>query len=358
MEKKVDYLIVGQGLAGSVFAYTALLKNKKIAVIDSNKIKASSKVAAGIINSVVIKRLTKSWRADEFNQYIRAFYPLMEKHLHSKFFHHTNTLKIISSEEEEYFWKNRREAGNMEEYLSDLIDTNYLSDSFTHAKTGKILQTYLLEFNRILKDFKKNLLEKHYFLEEQFDYSKLILKDKSVRYQGIEAKCIVFCEGVHASKNPFFNWLPFNLNKGEIVTIKSYNLNINSVINKKIFILPMGNNIYKIGSSYEWKNLDQNPTEEKRNEIMQNFEQVCSVEYEIIDQEAGIRPATRDRRPFLGQHPEYHQLYIFNGMGAKAGLMAPLLAKELIDLIEENKKLDKECSIQRYNKLYQIDSFK
>lgn len=358
MIKKVDYLIVGQGLAGSVFAYTALLKNKKITVITSNQLPASSKVAAGIINSVVIKRLTKSWRADKFNSYLIDFYPKMEKYLKNNFFHKTNTLKIIGSDEEESFWKSRREAGQMEDYISGNISTRSLPNSFKFYKTGDIYQTYLLEFNKLLKDLKKRLIEDQRFLEEEFDYSKINLNGTTVKYKNIEAKCIIFCEGIHAIRNPFFNWLPFNLNKGESVTIKSTNLKTSSVINKKIFILPLGNNTYKVGSSYEWKKLNNQPTEEKRNEILRNFENLCSAEYKIVGQEAGIRPATRDRRPFIGIHPEHKNLFIFNGMGAKAALMAPLLAKELFEFIEEKKKLNEEGSIERYNKLYQIDPLK
>src|SRR5690554_3992375 len=100
MKNKLDYLIVGQVLAGSILAFTAILNNKNIGVIASKNYVPSSAVAGGIINSVVIKRLTKSWRADEFNNYLKQFYPKWENDLKSKFFLKTKTFKLISSKEE------------------------------------------------------------------------------------------------------------------------------------------------------------------------------------------------------------------------------------------------------------------
>lgn len=358
MKNKLDYLIVGQGLAGSILAFTAILNNKNIGVIASKNYVPSSAVAGGIINSVVIKRLTKSWRADEFNNYLKQFYPKWENDLKSKFFLKTKTFKLISSKEEEGFWISRRIENKMQEYLSEEFHSNKIPSSFKCMKTAEIYQTYFLDFNILLNKFKKRLINDNLLFNEDFDHSKIKFNEDSVSYKNLKAKCIIFCEGVHSVKNPYFNWLPFSLNKGEILTIKSSEIKLEQVINKKIFILPIGNDLYKIGSSYEWDNLDNQPTEEKKKEILENFEQMCPVKYEVVEHVAGIRPASRDRRPFLGQHPENKNLYIFNGMGAKAALMAPLLAKELLEFIEENKTLNKESSIERYEKLYKIDSLK
>ena len=52
----------------------------------------------------------------------------------------------------------------------------------------------------------------------------------------------------------------------------------------------------------------------------------------------------------MGKHPNFDSLYIFNGLGTKGYLMAPLLAQEMTDYMLDEKLLDKEIDIQRYQK--------
>jgi glycine/D-amino acid oxidase-like deaminating enzyme len=65
LKKLVDYIIVGQGIAGTILAHELLKKNKNIIFLNNENLSSSSKVAAGIWNPVVFKRLTKSWLADD-----------------------------------------------------------------------------------------------------------------------------------------------------------------------------------------------------------------------------------------------------------------------------------------------------
>ena len=86
MNKKTDYIIVGQGLAGSILALTLLKKGKSVVVIDNATQNTASKIAAGLYNPVVFKRLVKSWLADDLLPYMDEFYPEMEKLLGAEFY--------------------------------------------------------------------------------------------------------------------------------------------------------------------------------------------------------------------------------------------------------------------------------
>jgi glycine oxidase len=77
---------------------------------------------------------------------------------------------------------------------------------------------------------------------------------------------------------------------------------------------------------------------------------MITCEFEIVDQVAGIRPATKDRKPILGRHPEYFQLYCCNGFGSRGVLIAPCIAKELAAHIEEGTPLDPETNLLRFMK--------
>ena len=72
--KKFDFIVVGQGLAGSAVALQLLKRNRKILVIDRLNPNSSSRVAAGLFNPVTGRNLVKTWMADELFSSLHAFY--------------------------------------------------------------------------------------------------------------------------------------------------------------------------------------------------------------------------------------------------------------------------------------------
>lgn len=72
--------------------------------------------------------------------------------------------------------------------------------------------------------------------------------------------------------------------------------------------------------------------------------------FEVVYQSAGIRPTVKDRRPLVGQHSQYKNLYILNGLGTRGVIVAPAISKQLYDLIEQNEPLESEINIARFNK--------
>jgi glycine/D-amino acid oxidase-like deaminating enzyme len=74
--------------------------------------------------------------------------------------------------------------------------------------------------------------------------------------------------------------------------------------------------------------------------------------YQIIGQEWGMRPTTADRRPVLGQHPEFNQLLVFNGLGTKGVSLAPYFSHTLVQWMEKGIPLHKAVDVTRYKLLY------
>jgi glycine/D-amino acid oxidase-like deaminating enzyme len=79
---------------------------------------------------------------------------------------------------------------------------------------------------------------------------------------------------------------------------------------------------------------------------------MLDCDFEIIDQLAGVRPTVRDRKPILGAHPEYKNIFILNGFGSRGVMAAPSLSKKLINLIFEKKEVDKEINLDRFLKFF------
>lgn len=348
----VNYIIVGQGLAGTVLAHTLLKHNKTIVVIDAPHLSKASKVAAGLYNPVVFKRLVKSWMADELLHCMDVFYPEMEQLLNTKFYFKREIVKPFSEEHEKTLWlkKSKEDIGK---YLSPIIEQHFLSEIIYNPigtaeviKAGNINPALFIEASRNYFEAEKIVIE------EIVDYNSLLVENNNVRYKNIRADKIIFCEGCKATDNPYFGRLPFKLTKGETLTIRIPQLdeqNIESkVINKGVFILSLGNGTYKVGATYEWDDLTELPTEKGKSFLVAQLDKVLKVNYEILNHEAGIRPTVKDRRPLIGLHPQYSALAVFNGLGTKGVMLGPYFAKQLVEFLENNIPLNKEVDIARF----------
>lgn len=161
---------------------------------------------------------------------------------------------------------------------------------------------------------------------------------------------LFFAEGFGFQYNPFFKNIPIQGNKGEYLIIKSEALQLNAILKSKYFLIPLGNDVYKFGATYNRNDVSNSATEQAREELSMHLNKLINCEYEIINQVAGIRPTVRDKKPIYGTHPKFQNIHLLNGMGSRGLLMAPLLAKELIRHIENESSLRKEVNVRRFMK--------
>ncbi|MBR9998761.1 MAG: FAD-dependent oxidoreductase, partial [Cyclobacteriaceae bacterium] len=163
----------------------------------------------------------------------------------------------------------------------------------------------------------------------------------------IAAGKIIFCEGYTAAGNPYFNRIPFRPVKGEILYIRPED-SVEFIFNRQIFIIPWDEGFYKVGATYDWNYKDTRPTIQAKNYLEDKLNRFLNVNYRITGQVAGIRPATLDRRPVIGLHPEHSSVGIFNGLGSKGVSLAPYFARMFVEYLLNNRELDKEVDIKRF----------
>ncbi len=211
----------------------------------------------------------------------------------------------------------------------------------------------------MVSDYRDYLENQGRLIRKSFHYEDLELRDvendervsESLIYRKHQAERVVFCEGNGVSENPFFNWLPLEGTKGELITIHAPGLKLNEVIKSAVFVMPLGDDLYKIGATFNWSDKTNLPTEAGREELLEKLKSVISCDFEVTDHEAGVRPTTPDRRPLLGKHPHYPQLAIFNGLGTRGVMSSPLLAEQLVEHLENGVELDQEVDISRFRNL-------
>ncbi|WP_445715262.1 NAD(P)/FAD-dependent oxidoreductase [Flavobacterium sp.] len=342
----IDYLIVGSGLAGISFAEIALQNKKSILVFDNNS-QPSSRIAGGLYNPVVLKRFSEVWKAKEQLEFGFPLYHNIQEKLNVVFDYKIPILRKLASIEEQNNWFQAADKPNLAPFLNPrLINKNY-QDIDAPFHYGLVNETGYLDINTLILSYFNYLKKINAFSEETFDYNAIQFFDNSISYKGIEAKHIIFAEGYGLHANPFFNDLPLDGTKGELLIIKAPNLDLDVVIKSSVFILPIGNDLYKVGATYDWKDKTNTPTEEGKQELIEKLKEIISCDFEIVEHFGGVRPTVKDRRPLVGTHPIHSQLYVLNGLGTRGVMLGPYLANQLFQHIENAIPLEKEIDIIR-----------
>lgn len=347
----IDYLIIGSGLAGISFAEVALKNNKTILVLD-NKSQNSSRVAGGLYNPVILKRFSEVWKAQEQLVLMNDFYNQIEDKLQTKFNFKLPILRKFFSIEEQNNWFAASDKKNLAPFLSTKLITGKYNSIDSPYDYGEVLHTGYVDTALLSDRYKEYLKENSLLLEEFFDSTYIQFFDYGIQYKNIQVRHIIFAEGFGLHKNPFFNYLPLDGTKGELFIIKAPDLNLDVIVNTSVFILPLGNDLFKVGATYNWQDKTDTPTEEGKQELVERIKEIITCDFEIVKHFGGVRPTVKDRRPLIGTHHERKSLHILNGLGTRGVMLGPAMAKALFDKIENEIPLDSEIDIKRFHKRY------
>ncbi len=345
----LDYIIVGSGLAGISFAETVLQKGKTILVVDSER-RSSSLVAGGMYNPVVLKRFTEVWKVRVQLDIARPFFKSLEDKLQVTLDHKLPLLRRFMSVEEQNNWFEASDKPNLSPYLSSQLVKNQNQGVYAPFSFGEVFETGYVDTALLIEKYRIYLKNNQRYICEDFDFSALSYNSEFVSYKGIEARNIIFAEGYGMLDNPFFKDLPLDGTKGELLIVKIPQLKFDQILKAGVFLIPIGNDLYKVGATYDWDDKTDVVSEKGKEELLEGLRSVVNLEFEIVEHIAGVRPTVKDRRPLVGQAKESSRIHILNGLGTRGVLLGPFLAKELYLNIEEAVPLDANISIARFYK--------
>tara|TARA_Y100000589_G_C27155895_1_gene630842 strand:- start:493 stop:1545 length:1053 start_codon:yes stop_codon:yes gene_type:complete len=347
--KKVDTIIVGMGIAGICYAET-LHQNKKSFYVIDNKKPGSSKIAAGIFNPTVLKRYNMTWNGEEFHKNAIIFFKKIENKYKNQIIFKNDILKVFSSFSDQNNWAVASKKPVLKEFLDSKIHTKKIKGVLTEFGYGLVKKCGRISTLNMINGFKNKF--KNNLLYEDFDFKKLSSHDNKIVYNKIVSKNIVFCEGYSIISNPFFKHLPVKGSKGEFLIVKIPNLNLNQIIKRSsIFIMPLGNQIYWVGATYDNSDKKNRPTQLKKQWLIEKLESIIMESYKIIEHKASIRPSTIDRRPIIGSHPNYKNIYLLNGLGSRGILLAPTLSFWLYNYIYYGLPFPEEVDLNRFKEI-------
>ena len=347
----LDYIIVGSGLAGIALC-EKLLNCHKTFIVFNHEQQNSSKIAAGLYNPVILKRFSHVWHAKEQYELLSVFYQNIEQKLNIKLDYQLPIYRKLFSIEEQNNWFAAADNLKINAFLSNNIiykEYQYLRAQYGY---GAVNSTGYIDTNLLLSEYKKYLQHINCVENQTFDYNLLTSTNDQVQYKSYTAKNIIFAEGYGIKQNPLFNYLPVDGTKGEILTIKAPKLMVNEIINSSLYLIPLGNHLYKVGATYNWEDKTDHPTAAGQQTLIENLDKLITCNFEIIEHKAGIRPTVKDRRPLVGTHPEHKRYHILNGLGTRGVMLAPEMAQFLIHSIENGIELDSHININRYDTLH------
>jgi glycine/D-amino acid oxidase-like deaminating enzyme len=346
-----DFLIIGQGISGTFVSWFLQKEGKRFLVIDNNHVTAASRIAAGIINPVTGRRMVTVWMADEILPFAWNIYNQIGHELGISAIAHKNIIDFFPNPQMQLVFVERIEQGY--EYVHSYPEQNHFNGQFNYDfGCGEIRPVYTVHLETLLPAWRQQLKNQHAFLEEDFSFGQLKIDNNKIRYKDIEASAIIFCDGVSSANNSFFKQLPFAPNKGEALIVEIPGLSNNYIYKKGLLLTPLTTtHTFWIGSNYQWEFDNADPSTHFREQTEKILKDWLKMPFKILDHYAALRPATLERRPFVGIHPHHPTIAILNGMGSKGCSLAPFFAKQLANRLLYNDAITPEADVKRFSKI-------
>ena len=357
MRQQTDILIIGQGICGTFLSIELERAGIPHLVLDDKRPHSASRAAAGLINPVTGRRIVTTWMIDELIPFAREAYVRLQALLGRSFFEMASITDFFPTPQMRLAFLHRLEEDGT--YLHLPADEHCWEDIFrSEFGFGVICPAYLVDLPGLLDAARVRMMEKGILREERFEREELIVVSaEMVLYKDIEAGRIVFCDGIEGLSNPWFSRLPFAPNKGEALVVAIDGLDRygeggeKRIFKKGISLVPWREGTYWVGSSYEWSFGHGQPTEGFRHRTETLLRDWLKLPFRTLEHLASVRPATLERRPFVGFHPVHKAVGILNGMGTKGCSLAPFFAHELTRHIVDGSTIRPEADVRRFTKV-------
>jgi hypothetical protein len=340
---------VGQGLAGTWLSYYLSQQGISFVIINSASQASASKVASGVINPVTGRRMVQTWIIEEVLPFSVSAYTSMQDLLNTKIIQEAPVFLIHPSKQMKESFEYRLQHDNV--YLQEMDENISTSNFNTPFGTGFIDSCYWIDLNEMLLKWKFFQTQAENYIVDDFQLKDAIITHENVTWKNIVADKIIFCDGINAFNNPYFNALPFAPNKGEALIVQVKNLPPQFIYKSTITLVPWKDDLFWVGSNYEWDFDHVNPSESFKQKMIKALDQLLTIPYEIKDHLVGVRPANKERRPFVGYHPIQKNVGILNGLGTKGCSLAPYFAAQFIANDIFNKPIHPEACLSRFKEL-------
>jgi len=352
--KDLDFLIVGQGLAGGLLAWVLHRQGYSVKITHDPGYGGASRVAGGMINPITGLRLTLAKNITQQLEAANCLYQQIAEFFDTPVFYPRKIARLFRNEQEQDWYQKRESQSRFNEYLGDHFTSATQDIPIKHDLGGfYIQQGGYLDTVRCLDLLRQYFVSNNMAVDTAVLHNELKINTDTLQWQDMQAKQVIFCEGARMLNNPWFTWLPMQALHGDILTLSGPDIRNNTILNFGHWLLPLQGNTYRYGATIHTDHTDPAPVPAGRTQLLSELNlRTSGKPFTCLSHTAGVRPATRDRMPFIGVHPQYGQLFIFNGFGSKGSLTIPYYLQQFTRLLAQQESVDADCDIARYQETF------
>ena len=347
---KVNFLIVGQGIAGSTLALRLLERDQSVLVVDRQDVGSSTRVAAGLVTPLTGKGMNPAWQQSRCLAEAEIFYHQLELKAGRKFYHNQPVVRIFTDEKQRTKWERKKETHGG--WASEVDDSGELSlASPLKFPFGSIEMPAgaWLDTKAFLHEVQELLRNEGAWREDEFFQDEVVFEADHVTWKDVTADKVILCQGAYGlGQGGWYGDVPHRSAKGEVLTIWLDGIDESKRYHSDGWIAPRGGGVWKAGANYDWDQLDSVPTDEGKDEILAKLRKWIDIPIEVIGHEAGVRPIIRNSQPLIGLCPDQPQVGFFNGLGSKGTLMAPAVADHFAAYLCGECALDEELDLTHW----------
>ncbi len=329
--------IVGAGLAGSWLAWWLVQSGCTILLVDTNEPTSSTRVAAGLVNPITGPRYQATWQGATLLPWMAEAYRSVERATGAAILRETRLWRVIRDAD-----SLRRVRQRLHEGEYDWMNLRLVDEGSHHGidmPFGAVdVQAYTVNTVAFVEAM-------HHWLQR--NGSTVI--HRIVGHNESQQGAVVWATGWHAASDKRWRWLPFAPVRGDILDVSIPDLDLQHVVTGRIWLVPQGGNLYRLGATYDWDRLDSVPHDVFRRELLDAAAALLGPRpMHVVHHAVGIRPAVLPRRPIVGQHPTEVNHYILNGLGTKGASLAPWAANALANHMVHGEALPADIDIAHY----------
>ncbi len=318
-----DFIVVGAGISGQLLARALARRGLRVVLVHDPAQAGASRVAAWMVNPVTGIRFVPSWRVDWLLPEAIRLYGELEQESGLKIWHPLSIRRYFQGNDEIPRWEKKRNLPEVRRFILEEHNDGVTFHSGGWADLSPWLQWHL-----------------------QHPSAGVTVVEETITRQLLERDLprnarAVFCTGYHPSALP---WKPA---KGELLTVRIPGLRLDQIRLRGIFVIPIKEDVFRVGATYEWDDLSADCTNEARDFLTKQLTSLVDVPFEVLDAQTAIRPILRDARPVIGMEPGDPRFGVCNGFGSKAALQAPAITEHFADHLLRGTLLDPEMDLAR-----------
>jgi len=345
--QSLPYLIIGQGLAGSMVALSLLERDAQVVVADDGHPQAPSRITPGLATPIAGPRLTfpPSGAAAVAASWQRW------RHLECRF-----RRRLLYRHEILHAAGGREELQQYHRRLAESAFASWLGPAFTPgAHDGLLADPWggftihggLVDVPAFLRTVDEHLRSTGSRIDRRIEPQELRDCGDHAEVGGAHYQAVIFCDGPAGQENPWLSGIGLQRIPGEVLTVApAYAVEPYIFHGRAGYLAPHPGHRghFRLGATYGAPDTPARVTDAAREHLLGQLPRLLSrpPHMEVVDHQAGARPATPQRAPVLGRLPE-RPAAVLNGLGARAMLQAPYLAEALAEHLLTDAPIPEGC---------------